>query len=128
MGFENMASFDNQSVAVNWRWRKEGDVTEIPRAVWGGAYNYLGSDRFVEDASYFRMSNLQISYSIEPEKLKKIGLKKLDMYASIDNLFVLSRYSGLEPEIASDVTTGIAYDNNRTPRPRSYTLSLSLGF
>ena len=127
MSFENMSSFENQSVAVNWRWRKEGDITEIPRAVWSGAYNYLGSDRFVEDASYFRMSNLQLSYSFQPEMVKKIGLKKLDLYASIDNLFFLSKYSGLEPEIASG-GDGIAYDNNKTPRPRSYTLSLSLGF
>ncbi|MBO7230504.1 MAG: SusC/RagA family TonB-linked outer membrane protein [Bacteroidaceae bacterium] len=127
MLFENMATFNNQSVAVNWRWRKEGDVTEIPRAVWGGAYNYLGSDRFVEDASHLRMSYLQLSYSFEPEKLKKIGIKQLSMYASIDNLFVLTKYSGLEPEVSA-AGDGIAYDNNRTPRPRSYTLSLSLGF
>lgn len=127
MGFENMATFENQSVAVNWRWRKEGDITEIPRAVIGNAYNYMGSDRYVEDASYVRFSYLQLSYSFEPALLKKIGLRQLNMYASVDNLFVLTKYTGLEPEVSVG-STGIAYDRNKTPRPRSYTLTLTLGF
>ena len=129
MAFENMSSFDNQSVAVNWRWRKEGDVTEIPRAVNGSssAYNYLGSDRYVEDASYVRLSYLQLSYAFEPAWLKKVGLKSLNLYASADNVAFWTRYTGLEPEVANG-GEGIAYDNTKTPRPRSYTISLSLGF
>ena len=129
MAFENMSSFDNQSIAVNWRWRKEGDITEIPRAVNGGstAFNYLGSDRYVEDASYVRLSYIQLSYSFEPAWLKKIGLKSLNLYASADNVCFWTKYTGLEPEVANG-GEGIAYDNTKTPRPRSYTLSLSLGF
>ena len=129
MAFENMSSFDNQSIAVNWRWRKEGDITEIPRAVNGGstAFNYLGSDRYVEDASYVRLSYIQLSYSFEPAWLKKIGLKNLNLYASADNVCFWTKYTGLEPEVANG-GEGIAYDNTKTPRPRSYTLSLSLGF
>ena len=129
MAFENMSSFDNQSVAVNWRWRKEGDITEIPRAVYdqSSAYNYLGSDRFVEDASYVRLSYLQLSYSLEPAWLKKVGLKSLNIYASADNVYCWTKYTGLNPEVASG-DDGVAYDGSKTPRPRSYTLSLSLGF
>ena len=128
MAFENMSSFDNQSVAVNWRWRKEGDVTEIPRAVNGGsAYNYLGSDRYVEDASYVRLSYVQLSYSFKPEWLKKIGVKNLNLYASADNVAFWTKYTGLDPEVANG-GEGIAYDHSKTPRPRSYTISLSLGF
>ena len=128
MAFENMSSFDNQSVAVNWRWRKEGDVTEIPRAVNGGsAYNYLGSDRYVEDASYVRLSYVQLSYSFKPEWLKKIGVKNLNLYASADNVAFWTKYTGLDPEVANG-GEGIAYDGSKTPRPRSYTISLSLGF
>ena len=129
MSFESMSSFENQSVAVNWRWRKEGDITEIPRAVYDSsvAYNYLGSDRFVEDASYVRLSYLQLSYSLEPAWLKKIGMKSLNIYASADNLYCWTKYTGLNPEVASG-GDGVAYDNSKTPRPRSYTLSLSLGF
>ena len=129
MAFENMSSYNNQSVAVNWRWRKEGDITEIPRAVNGGsnAYNYLGSDRYVEDASYVRLSYVQLSYSFKPEWLKKIGVKNLNLYASADNVAFWTKYTGLDPEVANG-GEGIAYDGSKTPRPRSYTISLSLGF
>ncbi|MBO5864480.1 MAG: SusC/RagA family TonB-linked outer membrane protein [Bacteroidaceae bacterium] len=129
MNYENMATYNNQSVAVNWRWRKEGDITEIPRAVNGSknAYNYLGSDRFVEDASYVRLSYLQLSYSFEPAWLKKVGLKNLSLYASADNVYCWTKYIGLDPEVSNN-GEGIAYDNLPTPRPRSYTLTLSLGF
>ena len=129
MAFENMASFDNQSIAVNWRWRKEGDITEIPRAVYGvdTAYNYLGSDRYVEDASYIRLSYVQLSYAFEPDWLKKFGIKNLSIFASADNVCFWTKYTGLEPEVACG-SGGIAYDNTKTPRSRSYTLSLSVGF
>ena len=129
MSFENMSGFDNQSRAVNWRWRKEGDITEIPRAVHGSAnaFNYLGSDRYVEDASYIRLSYVQLSYSFEPEWLKKVGLKNLNVFLSADNVCFWTKYSGLEPEVASG-SDGVAYDNTKTPRSRSYTLSLSFGF
>ena len=129
MELEKMSSFENQSTAVNWRWRKEGDITEIPRAVYGpsSAYNYLGSDRYVEDASYVRLSYVQLSYSFEPSLLKKIGLKSLNLYASADNLYCWTKYTGLEPEVASALD-GIAYDNQKTPRAASYTITLSLGF
>ena len=127
MDFESMSNFNNQSYAVNWRWRKEGDITEIPRAVYNGAYNTLGSDRFVEDASYVRLSYVQLSYSFDPAKLKKIGVKQLNLYASIDNAYFWTKYTGLDPEVAYG-GDGYAVDNSKTPRSRSYTLSLSLGF
>ena len=129
MNFENMATFNNQSVAVNYRWRKEGDITEIPRAVFGTttAYNYLGSDRYVEDASYLRLQYLQIAYRFEPDWLKKYGMKSLSVYASADNLIHWSKYTGLDPEVSWD-GRGIAYDYNEVPRYRSYTVTVTLGF
>ena len=129
MAYENMATFNNQSKAVNWRWRKEGDITEIPRAMYGSSnsYNYLGSDRYVEDASYIRLSYVQLSYSFEPEWIKKMGLKSLNLYASADNVCFWTKYTGLDPEVAAG-GGGIAYDGSKTPRSRSYTVSLSVGF
>ena len=127
MDFESMSNFNNQSYAVNWRWRKEGDITEIPRAVKGGAYNTLGSDRYVEDASYVRLSYVQLSYSFDAAKLKKYGIKQLNLYASIDNAYFWTKYTGLDPEVPYG-GNGYAVDNSKTPRSRSYTLSLSLGF
>ncbi len=127
MNVENMHSNNNQSIAVNWRWRKEGDATMMPRAMYNTGYNWLGSDRYLEDASYLRMSFLQASYSFDPAKLKKYGMNQLYLSASADNLFILSKYTGLDPEIGAN-GWGQAFDNSKTPRSRSFTLNLTIGF
>ena len=127
MTVENMYTNDNQSIAVNWRWRKEGDITEIPRALYNTGYNWLGSDRYVEDASYIRLSYLQLSYNFEPKWLKRYGLQTLNLYTSVDNLCFWSKYTGLDPEISVG-SWGRSEDNSKTPRSRSYTIGLSVGF
>ncbi|MBR6649318.1 MAG: TonB-dependent receptor, partial [Bacteroidaceae bacterium] len=127
MDLENMYGNFNQSKAVNWRWRKDGDITYIPRALKGTGYNYLGSDRYVEDASYLRLSYLQASYSFDKKWLKKYGLETLTVYASADNICAWSKYTGLDPEVSAGAW-GRAYDGAKTPRSRSYTISVSVGF
>ena len=127
MNVENMHSNNNQSIATNWRWRKEGDVTMMPRAMYNTGYNWLGSDRYLEDASYLRMSYLQASYSVDPQVLKKYGLSQLYVSGSANNLFFLTKYTGLDPEISAN-GWGQAFDGSKTPRSRSYTLSLTVGF
>ena len=130
MNVENMHTNNNQSYAVNWRWRKEGDGLEqpcLPRALYNTGYNWLGSDRYLEDASYLRMSYLQLSYSVDPNILKKYGINQLSLSGSANNLFILSKYTGLDPEIGAD-SWGRAFDGSPTPRSRSFTLSLTLGF
>lgn len=127
MGLEKMYDNNNQSVAVNWRWRVEGDIAPIPRALYKEGYNWLGSDRFVEYGSYMRLNYSQISYNFEPKKLKKYGLSSLSLNLSGNNLFILTNYSGADPEVAYG-GMGVATDNSRTPNARSFTLGLTVGF
>ena len=127
MELEKMFNAYNQSSAVNWRWRKNGDVTEIPRAMYDTGYNFLGSDRYVEDASFVRMSYVQLSYNFKQKMLKPLGLRRLTMSLSGQNLFVWSKYSGTDPE-HSPGSWGIAYDNSQTPRSKSMTLNIQVGF
>ena len=126
---EAMTGNNNQSQAVNYRWRQEGDVTPIPRAMYGSNSNYntLISDRFVEDGSYLRMSYAQLNYSINKKNLTWIGLNRLSFYASVNNPFVLTKYSGVDPDIAFGGEDP-AIDNMQTPRSRSYTLGITVDF
>ena len=127
---EAMINNNNQSQAVNYRWRKEGDVTSIPRAMYGKGTNYntLVSDRFVENGSFLRLNYLQLSYSFDPKFVKKaIGLSGLRFYASANNLFCLTKYTGVDPEIGYG-SYGAATDNGQTPRSKSYTLGITVDF
>jgi hypothetical protein len=129
MDLESMISNNNQSQAVNYRWRKESDQTSIPRAMHGdnSAYNSLVSDRFVEDGSYLRMSYAQLSYAIKKKYLTWIGLNRISLYASINNPFVITKYSGVDPDIAQGGYDP-AIDRAQTPRSRSYTLGITVDF
>ncbi|WP_079556685.1 SusC/RagA family TonB-linked outer membrane protein [Alkalitalea saponilacus] len=125
MHAENMYTNNNQSTAVNWRWRKDGDETEIPRALFGHGYNWLGSDRFVEDGSFLRFRHLTINYSVPSNNLNYF--RQLSFYLTINNLYVWTNYSGVDPEVGTD-WRGIAVDRSHTPRSRDFTLGVTAIF
>ena len=120
---------DPHCQAVNYRWRKEGDVTSIPRAMYGNNSNYntLVSDRFVEDGSYLRMNYAQLNYTIRKKYLKWAGVNRVSLYASVNNPFVITKYSGVDPDISFGGEDP-AIDNAQTPRSRSYTLGITVEF
>lgn len=129
MNLENMSSTVNQCATVNYRWRKDGDPTPIPRALYGSstAYNWLGSDRYVEDGSFVRLQYVQLSYNFPTKIIKKLGLSDLKMYASANNLYCWTKYSGTDPEHSSS-SYSYASDTAKTPRSKSFTASISIGF
>lgn len=127
MNLESMYDNKNASAAINWRWRVEGDQTEIPRALHQYGFNYLGSDRFIEDGSMIRLNYVQLSYSLDPKFTKKIGMQSVSMYLSMNNVFLITKYSGSDPEISTG-GYGLAQDNSQTPRSKSFTLGLTVNF
>ena len=134
MNAESMDNNNNQSRSVNWRWHNEGDITQIPRACntsGSGAafstYNYLGSDRFVEDASFLRLNYLQLSYALKKDLVKKLGLSQLSFYLTVNNVFCITKYSGVDPEIAQ-AGFSAATDSARTPRSKSFTFGATIAF
>ncbi len=126
---EAMINNNNQSQAVNYRWRKEGDVTSIPRAMYGNNSNYntLISDRFVEDGSYLRMGYAQLNYNIRRKYAQALGVNRISLYLSANNPFVITKYSGVDPDISSGGYSP-AIDSAQTPRSRSYTLGITVEF
>ncbi len=125
-----MYNFDNQSTAVLRRWKKEGDETDIPRAVIGGGYNWLGSDRYVEDASYLRFRTITARYTFDKNVLSRLKVKNLSAYVTAENLFTLTKYSGQDPEVSASGSDPfrMAYDYSMTPPSRNFILGLSVGF
>ncbi|MBQ9363112.1 MAG: SusC/RagA family TonB-linked outer membrane protein [Bacteroidaceae bacterium] len=127
MNLENMYTTNNQTTTVNYRWRKDGDVTPIPRALYSQGYNWQGSSRYVEDGSFLRFQNLQLSYSFPQKPLKKLGISNLALYFSMNNLYCWTKYSGVDPEVSIG-GWGVATDNSKTPRSKQFTASLNIGF
>ena len=83
---------------------------------------------FVEDGSFLRCSDVTIGYTLPKNLITKIGLSKLRVYASASNLFIITGYSGYDPEV--DVQTGLtpSMDFNRYPRNRAFSFGVNLTF
>lgn len=127
---EDMRTNKNQCASVNHRWRKNGDVTDIPRAMnaeAGASYNALISDRYVEPGDFLRFQYFQLSYAFKTKQLERFGLSSLRLSASGNNLFCWSKYSGVDPEHSASGYSPCV-DNSQTPRSKSFTFSLNLGF
>jgi TonB-linked SusC/RagA family outer membrane protein len=130
MNTTNMYGFDNQSTAVLRRWRKEGDVTDIPRAIYRGGYNFLGSDRYVEDASFLRFRTLTLRYTAPKKISDKLRLKNLSGYFTVENLFTWTGYTGQDPEVTASGTDPfrVALDQSFTPPALTFTIGLTASF
>lgn len=131
MNSEAMYNANNQSTSVLKRWRYEGDDTDIPRALYNTGYNYLGSDRFVEKASFLRLKDLYLGYTLPKKTVKKLGLQNFTCYITAYDVFTWTNYKGQDPEVGIGGAKGIyqlATDNSYTPRPFRIALGLTIDF
>lgn len=126
---EAMYNGDNQRRAVLKRWRYEGDDTNIPRALYKDGYNYLGSDRFVENNSFLKCKDLTLSYNFPKSITSRLGLQRLNIYVTTYNLFTITKYKGQDPE--TGIPSGfsqLAEDTSVTPRARKVAMGLQIDF
>ncbi|MFD2162717.1 SusC/RagA family TonB-linked outer membrane protein [Paradesertivirga mongoliensis] len=126
---ERMDNVNNQGITVLRRWRKQGDETNMPRALRDDNRNTTGSTRWIEDGSYARLKSLTLAYAFPADLVKRVKLRGFDMYVTATNLFTLTNYSGPDPEIGLGQDFGfIGVDRGRTPQPGKYTLGLNFKF
>lgn len=123
---EGMSGLQNQSATVLNRWQYDGQVTDIPRALWKDPIgNTAFSTRWIEDGSYLRVKNITLSYKIPNEFLL---FKNGEFYVSANNIFTFSKYLGYDPEFAysqSQIDQGIDY--GMTPQARQFIVGIKFG-
>ena len=125
---EGMYDGKNQSTAVLNRWKKRGDITDIPRAV-KGTDNIKASSRWVEDGSYLRLKTLTLAYNLPTQALQQYGIRKVQPYFTAQNLWTLTNYKGFDPEVnegLSGPTMGI--DWGTYPQTKSFIFGLNIEF
>ncbi|TLX74629.1 TonB-dependent receptor [Labilibacter sediminis] len=127
---EGMSDPKNQLLTVNSRWRKPGDITDIPKASWANTDNSRISTRFIEDASYMRIKTITLSYDIPQKLLRKFNIDRVKVYATGENLLTLTDYSGFDPEVnafgGSNTMKGIDYGTY--PQTRNVIFGLNVTF
>lgn len=134
--YEGMSSGSNfLSSALN-AWTPQNTNTDVPRAILQDPNgNSRESDRFLENGNFVRLRQLQIGYTLPSSLMKKAFIDKLRVYASAENLFTITGYSGVDPEFSRKSS-----DNQKTevlnagvdkfvyPFTRSFIFGLQLSF
>ncbi len=116
----------NQQRSELDRWQKPGDITDVPIAWTGFTYdarpgnNY--SSRHIEKGDYVRLKQVNLSYAFPKSLLSKIRLRSLVLYASGNNLWTQTDFSGRDPELLNASATG------DYPQGKGYVFGINLGF
>ena len=126
--YERTVALTNRSVYFLDRWTGPGTINTDPRVTTGATGNNLFSDYFVEDGSFFRLQNIQLGYTLKDEFAEQIGLSKLRLYFSGNNLFTISDYKGYDPTASNGSPIGGGIDKGFYPSPKMYLVGLNVNF
>ncbi|AIM38954.1 membrane protein [Sphingobacterium sp. ML3W] len=126
METEGMYDGRNQTSVVLDRWRVPGQITDVPKA----GFDMKNSTYFIEDGSYLRLKNISLGYAIAPERLKRIGIQKIQPYLSASNLLTWTKYSGMDPEVNQYGNSGRiqGIDWGTYPQSRSFVIGVNVEF
>lgn len=126
--YERTLSDANRINYVLDRWTGPGTSNSTPRVTTGATSNNVFSDYFVEDASYLRIQNVQLGYTLNPAISQKAGVSKLRLYAGVNNLYTFTKYKGFDPGASNGAPIGGGIDYGFYPIPRTYLLGLNINF
>lgn len=129
------SSQGNYSRRILNRWTGEGTSNTIPRVTYNNVGNWQFSDLYMQDGDYIRLQNLTLGYDFK-RLISWKGISKLRLYVQAQNLFTLTKYDGMDPEIGSyngtDTSSGDTWvsgvDMGYYPHPRTFIVGVNLAF
>jgi TonB-linked SusC/RagA family outer membrane protein len=138
-GVQNVIGFDKRQLE---RWQRPGDVTDIPRMTRftgnpndnnSPANNYTGqvnslSSRYLDDGSFLRLKNVALSYTLPKSITSKLHINRIKATLSATNLWILTRYKGVDPEVSAQSTdqNTAGYDWATIPQPRTFEIKFNI--
>ncbi len=126
MNYGNLAT--NRGKDILNAWRPDNTGSDIPALSLTDDNNESRfSTYYIENGSYMKMKYLKLSYKLPSKIIRKIGASNLDVYGQVENVFTITKYKGLDPEILPG-GYGSLVDNGAYPRPRTFTVGLNLQF
>ncbi len=125
------AWFDNQTRDQLNRWQQPGDVTDVPKAIFlGGNGDQRRHSRYISEGSFVRLQNLTFGYEFPRSVLQNIGLSRLRLYVTGQNLATFTDYDGWDPEVSSDAfvsNVSFGQDFYAAPQPKTIVFGINIG-
>lgn len=126
------SAYDNRpTFLTEGRWQKPGDVASMPSATQQiNDKTFYNSDAFVQDASFFKIKQIQLGYNLPKQWVKKLTMENLRLYASLDNFFTFTKYKGADPEAsaAMGAASSMAFDYGAYPAAKTFSFGVNLAF
>lgn len=126
--YERALSDVNRLNYVLGRWTGEGTSNSVPRVTTAGTANNVFSDYFVEDASFLRIQNVQLGYTLNSSLSERLGISKFRVYTSVNNLYTFTKYRGFDPAASNGSPIGGGIDYGFYPTPRTFIVGLNVNF
>ena len=123
--------YSNQFASASNYWTPTNTNTDIPAPRSGiDNPNLFISDRFVENGTYARIQNLNVSYNLPATLIRKARLNRMKVYTSVQNLYTFTKYSGYDPEVGAFNQNSLQMnvENGRYPLPRTITVGINAEF
>ena len=110
------------------RWQQPGDITDVPRVTaYGLNYTVDQNSRFLEDGSFLRLKSLTFGYTVPKGVTERLHIQQLRVYFAGSNLWLLTKYTGLDPETnVTGIQTIQGLDLGTPPQPRSVQFGLNV--
>jgi TonB-dependent starch-binding outer membrane protein SusC len=105
------------------RWTPTNPTNKMPRVTLEEARTNVHSSFYMEDASYLRLKNIELGYTISPKIVSKIGVSSLRIYGNIQNAFTITNFKGFDPEQTVDQTRAESF-----PQVRVMTMGVNVNF
>ena len=134
LGQEMIRNYERVQVYANRldyyieRWRGEDTSNSVPRLTTKPTANNVFSDFFIEDASFIRLQNIQLGYTLPTKFTETIKIDRLRLYITAENLLTLTNYKGYDPAASNGSPIGSGIDNGFYPIPKTITAGLNLKF
>jgi hypothetical protein len=126
--YERTLANVNRLNYVLGRWTGEGTSNTVPRVTTGATNNNVLSDYFVEDASFLRIQNIQLGYTLNKTLSEKFKISKLRLYAGVNNLYTFTKYRGFDPAATDGSPIGGGIDYGFYPTPKTYMMGINVNF
>ncbi len=105
------------------RWTPDNPSNTLPRLTLDEYRTNIHSSFYMQDASYLRLKNLELGYTIDPSILSKVGLSSVRIYGNIQNVFTITNFKGFDPEQTVDQTRAEAF-----PQVKVMTMGINVNF
>ncbi|WP_443945152.1 SusC/RagA family TonB-linked outer membrane protein [Pedobacter sp. AW1-32] len=130
-GLLDQRFWNNSTEALN-AWTPTNTNTDIPRVVYGDNISNGSSfpiEANVEKGDFLRLQSATLGYKVPKSVFGKSGISSLRVYAQVNNAFIITGYTGVDPEISSNGNSNLAsgVERNSIPQGRQFTFGISLG-